>query len=371
MTRTVLGWSVILVVCAAPAAVRGQPAAGKTLPAAMAKAVDAAVAAEMTKQQAVGVAIGVIQDGRVVYLKGYGLADRENKTPVTTDTVFNWASNSKPLTAVAVMRLVEKKQLDLDADVRKYVPEFPDKDAVITVRHLLCHQSGLPHYSNGKVVPTRRTYKTDQPFLDPVNALDRFNLSPLLFKPGEKADYSSYAYLLLSAAVQKAGKEPFDRQIQEYVAKPLGLKSLQLDVEFKSQPNWAAGYVKDKQDKVVPAGEEAHYWIHGGGAYKSSVQDFARWAQALVNHELVSKESEKQMWTPQKTADGKATKWGLGFEVDDQGGLRVSHNGSHREVATRMVLYPRARDGVVVMCNCQFASPGAFTTAVLAALRGK
>ncbi len=368
MRRTALGLLFVLVVLS-PA--RGQPAGGKALPAAKAKAVDAAVTAEMTKQQAVGVAIGIIQDGQVVYLKGYGLADRENKTPVTADTVFNWASNSKPLTAVAALRLVEKKQLDLDADVRKYVPDFPDKDAVITIRHLLCHQSGIPHYSNGKVIPTKRTYTTDQPFLDPVNALDRFNLSPLLFKPGEKVDYSSYAYLLLSAAVQKAGKEAFDKQLQEHIAKPLGIKTLQLDVEFKSQPHWAVGYVKDKADKVVPAGEEAHYWIHGGGAYKSNVRDFARWAQALVNRELVSKDTEKQMWTPQKTADGKATKWGLGFEVDDQNGLKVSHNGSHREVVTRLVLYPRSRDGVVVMCNCQFASPGAISTAVFAALGGK
>lgn len=369
MPRTALGLLFALVVLLAP--VRGQPAGGKALPAAKAKAVDAAVAAEMTKQQAVGVAIGIIQDGQIVYLKGYGLADRENKTPVTADTVFNWASNSKPLTAVAALRLVEKKQLDLDADVRKYVPDFPDKDAVITVRHLLCHQSGIPHYSNGKVIPTLRKYPTDRPFLDPLTALDRFNRSPLLFKPGEKVDYSSYAYLLLSAAVQAAGKEAFDKQLQEHIAKPLGIKTLQLDVEFKAQPNWAVGYMKGKDDKVVPAPEEAHYWIHGGGAYKSSVTDFARWAQALVNRELVSKDTEARMWTPQKTADGKATKWGLGFEVDDQRGLKVSHNGSHREVATRMVLYPRARDGVVVMCNCQFASPGAISTAVFAALGGK
>src|SRR5437763_17217905 len=121
------------------------------------------------------------------------------------------------------MQLVDKHLLDLDADVRKYVPEFPDKGEVITVRHLLCHQSGIPHYGHGRIVPTQRSYTTNQPFLDPVHSLDRFNQSPLIFKPGEKTSYSSYAYILLSAAVQRAGKEPFGEQIQKRIARPLAM----------------------------------------------------------------------------------------------------------------------------------------------------
>src|SRR5262245_12060928 len=80
-------------------------AAENTLGAAQAKAVDAAVASEIEKQQLVGVAVGILRGGEIVYLKGYGLADRERRTPVTTETVFNWASNSKPLCAFAAMQL--------------------------------------------------------------------------------------------------------------------------------------------------------------------------------------------------------------------------------------------------------------------------
>src|SRR5690606_10775158 len=122
--------------------------AKNTLAAGRAAAVDRAVEAEMERQELVGVAVGVIQGGKVVYLQGYGLADREKQTPVTTKSVFNWASNSKPFAAVLAMQLAEKKKLDLDADVRDYVPEFPDKRARITARHLLDHQSGIPHYGN-------------------------------------------------------------------------------------------------------------------------------------------------------------------------------------------------------------------------------
>jgi serine beta-lactamase-like protein LACTB len=338
---------------------------------ATAAAVDTAVQAEMKKQQAVGVAVGVLQQGKIVYLKGYGLADREKETPVTVDTVFNWASNSKPLAAVAAMQLVEKKQLEIDADVRQYVPEFPDKGTVITTRHLLTHQSGIPHYSNGRVLGTDRKYDVELPFLDPVIALDTFNRSPLIFQPGEKNEYSSYAYVLLSAVVQRAGKQGFVEQVQSRIADPLQLKSLQLDFATKDQPHWAAGYQRNLTQQIVRTADQANYWKHGAGGYKSNIADFAKWAEALLNHRLVANDIEEQMWTPHKLSNGQATNRGLGFIVEDQNGPKISHNGGQPETATRMVLYPKARHGVVVMCNCQFVKPGEITTAIYAALNAK
>jgi CubicO group peptidase (beta-lactamase class C family) len=353
------------------APVLAQAPVSKPLPPAKAAAVDQAVAAELQRQGLVGVALGVLQNGEIVYLKGYGHADREQQTPVTTQTIFNWASNSKPLAAVAAMQLAEKKQLDIDANVRKYVPEFPENGAVITSRHILAHQSGIPHYTNGKIVPTKRTYDTARPFLDPVLALDTFKQSPLIFKPGEKVAYSSYAYILLSAAIQGAGQEKFVTQVDTRIAKPLKMASLQLDVETAMQPHWAAGYVKDQAGQVVRAREQAHYWKHGGGAFKSDIGDFARWGQALLNRKLVSEETEKLMWTPQTLSDGSKTTWGLGFTIEDQGGLKVSHGGKQDETTTRLVLYPKARHGMVVMCNCGFGDVGAISTAVYKALSQK
>lgn len=334
-------------------------------------AIDSAVRIEMEKQQAVGVAIGVIQEGQVAYLKGYGLADREKKLPVTEKTLFNWASVSKPLAAIAAMQLVDQKLLDLDEDIRAYVPEFPDKGAKITTRHLLTHQSGIPHYSNGVVLGTKRDYAAEQPLLDPVVGVDRFNRSPLLFQPGEKDSYSSYAYVLLSAVVQRAGKDSFTRQVRTRIAEPLDMKSLQLDFESKDQPDWSVGYVKNLAGTIVPAADDANYWKHGAGGYKSDIGDFAKFAAALLNHKLVSAEAEKQMWQPYPTSDGKATPRGLGFIVENQNGPKISHNGSQSEVATRMVIYPETKSGVVVLCNCRFVKPGEVSTAVFRALRDK
>ncbi|MEJ7637544.1 MAG: serine hydrolase domain-containing protein [Singulisphaera sp.] len=346
----------------------GRPS--RALDAKRAAAVDEAVGSVMAEQELVGLAVGVIRDGRVVYLNGYGLADREKRTPVTTETVFSWASNSKPMAAVLALQLAEAGKLDLDADVRRYVPEFPPKGTVITCRQLLCHQSGIPHYTNGKIVPADRKSEAPRDRPDPILSLDRFSESPLILAPGEKSEYSSYAYILLSAVVQRAGEQGFDEQVQDRIAKPLRMSSLQLD-RGTPEPDWAAGYRK-KGGQVVRAPEKENDWKFGAGGYKSDVRDFARWAAALMNHRLVSPQTERKMWTPQVTKGGKATEYGLGFAVEDgRQGFKVSHNGSQTESTTRMVLYPKAGHGVVVLCNCGFAKIGAVSTAVYSALNRK
>lgn len=335
-----------------------------------ARKVDQAVVEQMDKQGLVGVAVGILQKGEIVYLKGYGLADREKQIPVTVDTVFNWASNSKPLCALAAMQLVEKGKLDLDCDIRKYVPEFPEKDGIITMRHLLCHQSGIQHY--GKVLSTQKNYDTPMPLLNPVNALNVFNRTPLLHKPGEKFHYSSYAYILATAVVQNAGKQPIQEQLYQRIIKPLNMKSFQLDVPYQQQHNWAAGYNRSNaQDKPARLNDEAHYWKHGAGGYKSNIRDFAVWARAVLNRELISAATYDIMNKRQKTSDGKLTNHGLGFGVDDQNGLRLSHGGKQGETTTRLVVYPKQQHGVVVMTNCGYGDPAAISTAIYQALKEK
>ena len=116
------------------------------------KAIDAAMIAEMEKQEVVGLAIGIIQDGEVVYTQTYGYADLGKKRKVLDSTLFRWASVAKPMTAVAALQLVESGDLDLDVDIRTLVPEYPDKGEVITTRQLLSHLGGMPHYQDGIIV---------------------------------------------------------------------------------------------------------------------------------------------------------------------------------------------------------------------------
>jgi CubicO group peptidase (beta-lactamase class C family) len=334
-----------------------------------AAAVDAAIQAEMRRQHVVGMAIGIIQGGQIAYVQEYGLADRENRQPVTPQTLFRWASCSKPLTAIAALQLAESGRLDLDANVRSYVPEFPDKGVVITARQLLCHQSGIVHYTNGLVLRTAGHYGTPHPFEDVVNALDTFKRSPLLFRPGRKFSYTTHGYILLSAVVQRAGKQKFAEQVAERIAQPLGLATLQPDYQWLDIPNRAVGYHKHF-GSVERMTDTDVSWKLGGGGYISNIGDFARFAAALINGGLVSKPTEAMMWTQQKLADGSPTNWGLGFRVDlgPNGRLRVSHNGEQEKTATRLVIYPAEKSGVVIMSNCVWVNPGQFSTLIYTVL---
>jgi serine beta-lactamase-like protein LACTB, mitochondrial len=334
------------------------------------KDVDSAVIEQMKQQGIVGVAVGIIFDSKVVYTKGYGFSNAENQNPVTSASVFNWASNSKPVIAVAAMQLVQMGKLNLDAPISKYLPELPDQFSEITARQLLCHQSGIPHYSNGKIVSSDRTMSAQQE-LDPVNSIHRFALSPLIFEPGSKTDYSSYAYVLLSAVVQCAGKSKLDEQLSERIGQPLDLRSFQMDVAFQAQKDWVTSY-KISNGAPKPVKDYAHFWKHGAGGYKSDVRDFAKFACALSSKQLINEQTTTAMWTNQNTVDGVKSKFGLGVAVQGEGrSLKISHNGSQDETRTRMVIYPNRGHGVVVMCNTQGAEPRRISTAIYSAMNRK
>ena len=326
--------------------------------------IDAAVRKEMAKQQAVGVAVGLIKNNRIVYLKGYGYADREKRTRVDRNTMFRWASISKCLTAVAALQLREQKTLKLYLPVRTYVPEFPDKHPPIKTLQLLSHLGGIVHYSNGRVIRTEREYDTPHPYEDVILALDTFKESPLVSRPGVRHSYSSHGFILASAVVQRAGKQKFADQVNERIAKPAGMTTLQPDYQWVDIPNRAAGYIK-KDGKVVRDTDTDVSWKLGGGGFISNIDDLALFATGLLSDTFMERRTRVLLWMPQRTNARKPIEYALGFNVSGVGkDLKISHSGSQEKAKTRMVLYPNRGTGVVVMCNSRHVNPGDITTAL-------
>ena len=357
------GCVLLLCFCAAP--VFGQ---SKSLSGVQKRALDQTIGKLMKQEQAVGLAVGIVQNGRVAFTKAYGYEDAERKVKATSKTMFRWASVSKVITAYAAMQLVENRKLNLDDDVRTLVPEFPDKGVKITTRDLLRHQSGIVHYSNGKVIRSRKRYRTTNPFKDVVVALDTFKDSPLVAKPHEKFSYTSHGYILLSAVVERAGKAPFSRQVATRISTPLGLKTLQPDYQWKQIPHRAIGYRKIGNSIVRSTNTDVS-WKLGGGGFISGIDDFARFAAAIVNGELINRDTQELMWAQQKTRSGGSTPVGLGVYVDGHGrSLRVAHSGKQEKVRTRLVTYPNRKSAVVVVTNSEYVDPGKFTTAVYTTL---
>ncbi len=332
------------------------------------KAVDEAVITQMQQQHLVGLSMGIIQDGVVAYTAGYGLADREAGTPVTADTMYRWASISKPLTAVAAMQLVDANNLDLDADVRALVPEFPEQVSPITTRQLLGHLAGVVHYRNGPVVPTQRDYAEPHPHADVVQALDTFKASPLVSDPGEAFNYSTHGYILASAVVQRAGKERFAWQVKSRIADPLGMQSLQPDYQWVDIPNRAKGYRK-LAGMIVASDDSDVSWKLGGGGWISTIGDLSRFAAGLMGDALLPADAKVAMWTPQRTADGTATGYGLGFGVSGAGAnLKVSHTGAQAKTRTIMSIWPAKRSGVVIMTNSEWVDRDKVMAAITQAM---
>src|SRR3954469_2139664 len=149
-----------------------------------------------------GASVTVMREGRIVWSEGFGLADVENRVPVTTSTKFRIGSVSKSLTATAVGLLVESGNLDIDAPVQRYAPSFPVKAYPISTRQVAGHIAGIRHYA-GEEFLSARHYK------DVLESLSMFSNDTLLFRPGDRYSYSTYGFVLVSAVVEGAAREPF------------------------------------------------------------------------------------------------------------------------------------------------------------------
>jgi serine beta-lactamase-like protein LACTB len=333
--------------------------------------VELAIREEMSRQEAVGVAVGLISDGEVAWIGCFGWADRENEIPVTKDTMFRWASISKPLTAIAAAQLAETGKLDLDADVRTLVPEFPDKDVTVTTRQLLGHLGGVVHYTNGEVIRTEREYDEEHPYQDVVLALDTFKESPLVSEPGVAFAYTTHGFILASAAVQRAGGAPFHEQVDQRIARPLGLDTLQPDYQWKRIPDRAVGYRKGRstRNRIVRSTDTDVSWKLGGGGFISNITDLATFAAALDDESFITPDMKAMLFTPQKTAKGKATRYGMGFGTARRDGtLVVSHTGAQEKTRGMLEVAPETGTGIVVLTNSEYVDIRDFVKAIRKAI---
>lgn len=326
-----------------------QPAAGE-IPRAKVEAIEAAVSAEMSRQGIPGLSIAIGQGGQVRFANGYGLADIENSVPAKAATVYRLASVSKPMTAVAVLQLVERGAIDLDAPIQRYAPSFPEKPWPLTARLLLGHLGGVRHYREDEPPNTR-------PYASATEGLAFFKDDPLVVEPGTRFLYSTYGYSLLGAAVEGVTGKPFIEALKEGVLDPAGMISTRVDEVAPIIPNRAQGYLR------LPSGEvrnsalsDVSYKVPGGGLC-STAADVARFGMALSGGVLLKKETLTQMLTSMKTREGRPTSYGFGWNVSGPGRRREAwHTGGQERVTTVVYLQPDSGLVVVLLSNLQHAS---------------
>jgi CubicO group peptidase (beta-lactamase class C family) len=301
-----------------------------------------------------GAAVLVVKDGRVLLNKGYGLADLEKKIPVTTETTFELASGSKPITALAILLLEQAGKLHLADDVRKYIPELPvyDEKRRIRLVDLLHHTSGLPDPFGGGMIRKGST----------ADLLKWTAGRKLLFATGSRFQYSNTNYLLLGLIAGRVSGKSLGAYLHDEVFAPLGMNRTVVRETARTIPagqarGYSAGGLLDGGQKH-PLMESDLLPIGYAGVW-SCVGDLQKLDAALSGGKLLKAENLKRAWTRGRLDNGTAIDYGLGWFVEnDKRGPRVGHSGGWPGFTSQHLRLPERKLTVIVLRN-SFGPPGA------------
>jgi CubicO group peptidase (beta-lactamase class C family) len=336
--------------------------------------------AQRVASKAPALQVAVSFKGTQIYSKAFGTADLEFRAPATVTTAFRTASVAKPITATAVMALVEGGRLDLDAPIQQYCPDFPKKEWPVTARLILGHQAGIRHYK-----PNESGGKTF--YFTIEESLGIFKNDPLLHEPGTKYFYTTFGYSVLGCAIQGASKQPYEAYLRDRVWGPAGMTRTRLDRVFDIVPERARGYYRVTADDlrsmppaakaIAKADDIVNAPLHDtsmkipGGGLVSTAEDLVRFANATMEAKLLKRETVEQMWTDGRTKNGEATGYGLGWGVapPQEGIRRLSHTGNQIGAASGLVVLPEVSLAYAIMTNLEDVEIGPVSRGIAQILR--
>lgn len=321
-----------------------------------------------------GLAVGLMRDGKLVFARGYGLADLHAATPITPATNFRLASVTKQFTAMAIMLLVHDGKLRYDDSLTKIFPEFPVYGNGITLRNLLNHTSGLRPYEDIYEQQMAGTPKDKIPQLhdsDVLRLLERQDSGA--FAPGTRWEYSNSGYAVLAMIVERASGRQFGDFLQHRIFAPLGMNHTLAYVKGSNQvPNRAFGYRKAEDEAWTFSDQSSTSAVLGDGGIYSSIEDLAKWDRGLAHHVLLSEKEMQAAFTPVqveggvKLPDGTSSDYGFGWFLDPyKGRRRMWHYGDTSGFHTAIQRLPDDKLTVVVLANRTDVDPGKLAMKIL------
>jgi CubicO group peptidase (beta-lactamase class C family) len=328
----------------------GQPAGKYAEPI---KTFEAFVKTQMEADRMTGLSVAFMKDD-FTWAKGYGFADLENKVPATEKSAYRLASVTKPMTATAIMQLVEKGKIDLDAEVQTYVPYFPRKKWPVTVRQLLGHLGGISHYKSAEDELHIKVHKNTR------EAIAIFQDFDLVAEPGTRYNYSSYGYNLLGAIIDGASGQPFGEYMRQNIWAPLGMDDTRMDDPLDLIPNRVRGYqLVDGQIKNSEFVDISSRFAAGGT--RSTVLDLLKYAKGLNDRKILSEKNIALMYEAMATKDGRLTDYGMGWGIGNANGrFYISHSGGQNETRTILYNYPTKNLIVAAATNFENGNPSLY-----------
>lgn len=315
-------------------------------------AIDECISREMESQRIPGLSLAVVQAGKLVQAKGYGLASVELNAPATERTLYGLGSISKQFTAAAVMLLVEDGKLRVDDRLTNVFGWLPKEWSELTVRHLLTHTSGIrqEEWKDGITEFDRFEHKQEE--------VVRTAFGPMLARPGEKFSYSNVGYRLLGMIIEKVSGQSYWDFLEKRIFRPIGMEVTRNSDPKTVIPNRARGFgiMDGKLVNREPVTASAAF---SEGALISSVLDMVKWDAALNSEDLLKKTSLDQMWTPVRLNDGTTNNYGFGWFLRPVPGHRtVAHGGGLPGFSTFIWRFMDDKLTVIVLSNNEAADTG-------------
>ena len=305
------------------------------------------VFASLRTQQGPGCSAGVIHEGRFVYSTSFGMADLEQRTPITSSTAFQVASMSKQFTAAAIFLLKQEGKLKLEDPVRRFVPELPAYADGIHISDLLHHTSGLRDIA--PLLEVRSAGRAPEPLDVAASVKLLASQSALNFAPGTDYEYTNSDYLLLGLIVERLSGMPLAEFAQQRIFLPLGMRGSAFHARLDALTNRATGYfARNGQFRRVPV-----TWLPGGdGGLYTTLEDLLSWDQSFYSSQRFGEEFADFMETRGRLASGERIQYASGLIIGHYRGLRtVSHAGRVPGMRSEMLRFPDQQLTVICLCN--------------------
>lgn len=296
-----------------------------------------------------GAAVAVIRNGKILYQKGFGMADLERGVPITPESVFEIGSVSKQFTAMCILLLENDGKLALDDNIRTYIPEMPEYERQITLRHLLHHISGVRDIET--LVPLAGmpwvNYFSDKQMLELITRQKALN-----FLPGEQFLYSNSGYILLAQVVSRVSGQSLRDFAQERIFGPLGMKhTVFWDHPGQIVPNRALAYSPQSE-----GGYELEMWnmaFAGPAGLYTTLGDLALWAANFYDNKLGGGAALiRKMETPGLLENGESSGYAAGLMVRSDNGLPlIRHDGAWMGYRAILLRYPEQRLSIALLSN--------------------
>jgi CubicO group peptidase (beta-lactamase class C family) len=275
------------------------------------------VRALIIEQNLPGLSVAVGVDGAIVWAEGFGWADYEDRTPVTPETRFKIGTASIALTSAAAGLLLDRGRMKLDDEIQSYVPEYPPQGSAMTLRHLMGHMAGVRNDAGDEGPFHVHCDRT-------IDGLTLFKDRSLLFEPGTSFEFSSFGWILVSAAIEAAANEPLLSFMRRQIFEPLGMHDTRPDIAREPMaslatsyfPRFAADTRYGYQLARDPESPLDFSCYAGATIFVSTPSDLVRFAMAVNGGSLLEPGTVTLLQTSQRLPSGEATGYGLGWDLE-------------------------------------------------------